>query len=499
MDLRTFLRAVRKNWWIVIFTTLVGAGAAVGFIAITPPAYASSVTFFVNTAASTEANPLQSAQYAQQRVTTYVGLLSSERLAKLVIADTGLDISVPQVIGTIGAKSDLNTVLLTATVTDTSRARSLRIAESISTQFVKMVGTIDPTVRLEVTSGPTLSPYAVAPRKKLDLGVGTLGGLILGLLAASLREILDTTVRSVDALRRVGNCPVLGHIGRDPGARKSPLIAANNAQSVRSEAFRQLRTNLQFIDVARPANVLVVTSAIATEGKTTTAINLGIAFAEAGRRVLLVDGDLRRPRIAEYLGIETAAGLTNVLAGHVDVTDVLQPWGGGGLTVLASGTVPPNPSELLGSQTMIELMARLRKRFDVILIDTPPLLPVTDGAVAAAHADGAVLVVRFGRAKRHQIASALNSLRSVDARILGTVFNMAPVKTTDAYFAYDGYAWGVETRAVDHLDGTRVGRAGFVPAATPGQTGGQHDATEPAVPAALGPHHAATSAGGPVA
>jgi capsular exopolysaccharide synthesis family protein len=457
------LKSVRKNWWIVVVTTVLGACGAIGLIVITPPAYASSVTFFVNTSASTQANPLQSAQYAQQRVTTYMGLLSSERLAKMVIADTGLDVPVNRVISSISAKSDLNTVLLTAKVTDTSRSRSLEIANSVSTQFVKMVETIDPTVRLEVTSGPTLNPAPVSPQKKLDLGVGILIGLVLGVLAACLREILDTTVRSAETLRRVGNAPVLAQIGRDPAAKKSPLILHRHARSTRAESFRQLRTNVVFMDVAQPAKVLVVTSATNSEGKTTTVLNLGITFAEAGRRVLVLDGDLRRPRIAEYLGLGGGAGLTNVLADQVELTDVLQPWAAGGLTVLTSGTVPPNPSELLGSQPMVELIGKLRGMFDVILIDTPPLLPVTDGAVASAFADGALLVVRYGHAKRHQIGSALNSLRSVDARVLGLVFNAAPNKSVDAYLAYEGYGLEDLDEAATRLRDTVIRRGATDP------------------------------------
>jgi capsular exopolysaccharide synthesis family protein len=152
-----------------------------------------------------------------------------------------------------------------------------------------------------------------------------------------------------------------------------------------------------------------------------------------------------------------------VLADQVELTDVLQPWAAGGLTVLTSGTVPPNPSELLGSQPMVELIGKLRGMFDVILIDTPPLLPVTDGAVASAFADGALLVVRYGHAKRHQIGSALNSLRSVDARVLGLVFNAAPNKSVDAYLAYEGYGLEDLDEAATRLRDTVIRRGATDP------------------------------------
>jgi non-specific protein-tyrosine kinase len=173
---------------------------------------------------------------------------------------------------------------------------------------------------------------------------------------------------------------------------------------------------------------IVITSSVPDEGKSTTAVNLAIAFAEMGRRVVLIEADLRRPRIAEYLGVEGAIGLSNVLAGQVAVADALQPWGHGQLQVLASGFVPPNPSELLGSRNMSALLSRLRAEFDVILIDTPPMLPVTDAAVVATHADGAVLVARSGKTAQARIRTALASLRAVDAQVLGCVLNMQPTK-----------------------------------------------------------------------
>jgi non-specific protein-tyrosine kinase len=227
---------------------------------------------------------------------------------------------------------------------------------------------------------------------------------------------------------------------------------------------RQLRTNLQFVDVDHPPRAVVVTSAVPGEGKSTTAANMAITFAQAGSRVLLIEGDLRRPKVAEYLGVEGAVGLTNVLVGQVGIDDVLQPWGRSGLWVLPSGSVPPNPSELLASQNMTELLRDLETRFDLILIDAPPLLPVTDGAVAAARADGALLVVRYGHTTRAQVQLAVESLEAVDAHLLGCVFNMAPAKGGSAY----SYGYGYEDRpgARPMLDEAVHEAARAVPAST---------------------------------
>jgi capsular exopolysaccharide synthesis family protein len=447
MDLRGYLRAIRKGWWIVLVVTLLGAGEGVLANERATPIYAGHVTFYVSTPSSTgNSSALSADQFAQDRANSYVQLLSSERLARAIIAATRLNLTAGQVMGEITGTAQLNTVLVKATVKDPTPSRALRIASALATQFPAMVDVLDnrgtgaSTVVLNVVSGPSVGHSPISPHKKLNLGLGILIGLVLGVAAALLREVMNTTVRSVEALRAVSGAPVIGTIGFEGSARKSPLVVDRRARSIRAEAFRQLRTNLQFIDAARPANVIVVTSSVVAEGKSSTAANLAITFAEAGRRVLLIEADMRRPRIAEYLGVEGAVGLTNVLVGEMPVADVLQQWGGGGLSVLPSGPIPPNPSELLGSGGMRELLAALRQDFETIILDTPPLLPVTDAAVASVLADGVVLVVRYGKTHRAKIASAVRSLQSVDARLLGCVLNMVPTRRT-VRRGRDGYGY----------------------------------------------------------
>lgn len=447
MDIRGWVRVLRKYWWIVLVATLLAVGAGAVVTLRTPAQYASTVTFFVRTPAEQIGGAYQGDQFAQKRVNSYVQLMESQRLADLILADTQLDLSVDQVIGKISAKGDLNTVLLTATVTDTSPQRSLDIAQSVSRQFVGLVSTLEtapgsttPSVTMEVTSAAALNPNPVAPRPVINLGLAFIVGLALGIALAVMRELLDTTVRTVEVLKDITGHAVLAIVPFDEAARKPSLIVDAHARSVRAESFRQLRTNLQFVDVDKPVKVVVVASSVADEGKSSTATNMAVSFAEAGRTVLLIEGDLRRPRVAEYLGLERAIGLTNVLAGQVSVDEVLQKWGRGGLTVLPSGSIPPNPSELLGSQNMHDLLESLKKTFSMIIIDTPPLLPVTDAAIVAAHADGAILVVRHGKTSRNQVSSAVTALHAVDARMLGSVLNMMPIKGAEAY-GYSGYGY----------------------------------------------------------
>lgn len=451
MDLRDYLRILRKNWWIVAFVTLLGVGGGlfVNFKAV--PQYQSSVTFYVSTPSSelTGTSAFQANQYALAKIDSYTKLLSSDALAERVIRKSGLDMSVPAVTGRISASSDLNTVLIVAKVTDADAQRSLALATAVSTEFGALVDQLDnrtgadgvsgSTVKMNVVSGPTLDPAPISPRKKLNLGLGLVAGLIAGVALALARGLLDTTIRTSETLGGLIHVPVLGTVGFESSARRYPVLIASQNRSIRAEAYRQLRTNLQFMDVDNPVTVLVVTSSVAGEGKSTTAANLAIVYAEAGRRVLLIDADMRRGRISEYLGLEDVVGLSNVLAGSVDVHDVLQPWGNDKLMVLLKGESPPNPSELLGSHNMIDLIAAMRSEFDIVVVDSPPLLPVTDAAVASTWADGVLLVVRFGRTSRSQVATSIKALEGIDARLLGAVLTMRPHRLSDKTKGYQAY------------------------------------------------------------
>ncbi len=218
-------------------------------------------------------------------------------------------------------------------------------------------------------------------------------GLLLGLGAALVRETLDKTVKTQDDVKAVTDTPIIGAIMRDPDAVKRPLIVEVDPRSPRAEAFRSLRTNLQFIDAANHPRTLVITSSLAGEGKSTMSANLALTMAQGGSRVCLVEADLRRPKVLDYLGLEGAVGLTDALIGRAEVFDVIQPYGGTNLWVLGAGPIPPNPSELLGSTADAQPLTHLASRFDYVVIDSPPTLPVTDAVVLSSLVDGVIVVV----------------------------------------------------------------------------------------------------------
>lgn len=433
LDLRAHAAAIRRFWRTVLASTLLGAAVALGITLHAQPAYETSLTFYVASQTSGDRDtPLQASEFAQQRVNSYVGVVTSERMASAVLADTGLPISASDLSEMITASADPNTVLMYVQVVDVSRDRSMTIARSIARNLDSVIAELDNransgSVQLRVLSGPTLNPTPVAPRTKLNLALGLLIGLGLGVAQALLRQQFDNSVRTREQLSQLTGLPTLGALDFDASARSAPVLPPKISKSRRAEGFRQLRTNLRFVDATMPVEVLTVTSSVEGEGKTTTAANLAQSFAEAGRRVLLVDADLRKPKLEQYLDLEGSAGLTDILIGEAEFSDVVQEWGPDGLSVLASGLIPPNPSELLGSTAMEKFLQQARTDYDLVVVDTPPLLPVTDAAVTAVMSDGVILIVRHGRTKRDQVRYSLEALRSVDARVLGTVLTLVPL------------------------------------------------------------------------
>ncbi|WP_433055246.1 polysaccharide biosynthesis tyrosine autokinase [Dactylosporangium sp. CS-033363] len=446
MELRDYVSAVRKRWWLVATTACLALVAAVVVTAQTAPTYAASVTFFVSTPSSGVTDAYQGGLFSQQRARSYVNLVGSDRLAKSVAADPSVGLDAAGVRKRISARTVPDTVLLEVTVTDTDSGRALRVSEAVATKFAALVATLEtppggsnPTVRVDVVTGPSVSTTPISPQPVRNFAIAILLGLVAGAAAAVLRELLDNSIRSVAGLRAATKRAILAAVPHDAHAIESPLLVEDAAWSPRGEAMRHLRTNLQFVDPDRRARCVVVTSALPDEGKSTIACNLAIVLAEAGHRVLLVDADVRRPKLAEYLDLEGAVGLTNVLVGQVDVATAVQRWGDQDLFVLCSGTIPPNPSELLGSQQMTRLLAEVSEDYEYVVVDTSPLLVVTDAAVVASRADGAVLVTRAGRTTVTQAQAAVEAIEAVSARLFGCVLNGAKGGNGDGYtYAYYG-------------------------------------------------------------
>jgi capsular exopolysaccharide synthesis family protein len=449
MELTDYIRILRKNWIIIVLATLLGVGVAAGYSLTRTPLYEAQSTVFVSTqAGGTVAEMQQGQSFTQSRVTTYSSLVTTPIVMNPVIAKLDLGVSANTLAGSVTAASPVNTTLITVSVENPDPLLAADIANALAASLTSAVeaietpnGSDDSPVRLTRVKDaiPALAPSS--PNVTLNLVLGGLIGLALGVGIAVLRAVLDTRIRTPQDLTPVTDAPLIGAIAFDPKAKDRPLIVHADPLSPRAESFRALRTNLQFLDMGG-RNSFVVTSSIPSEGKSTTTINLAIALADAGKRVALLDADLRKPKVAEYLGIEGGAGLTDVLIGRADVGDVMHPWGDRTMYVLPAGKIPPNPSELLGSSQMSALLELLERDFDVVLCDAPPLLPVTDAAILAKATSGALVIVSAGRTNRHQLSGAIDSLQTVGAKVAGIVLSMVPTRGPDAYAYAYGYGYG---------------------------------------------------------
>ncbi|MDN5861799.1 MAG: polysaccharide biosynthesis tyrosine autokinase, partial [Pseudonocardia sp.] len=448
MTLQDYLRVLREQWLVVVIAVVLGLGGAAAAFFLRAPDYTAKLTMYVSSQEGDNTlDAYQGARLSQQRVTSYVELVTSRRVAADVVRQLNLPLTPDQLAAKVKASSALDSVLIDVAVTDESPELAAEIANTTGTVFVGLVAElerpVDPT-RPPAVAVRVVQPAPVPERPSstglaVTLALGLLAGLAVGVGGALARNALDTSVKSPEVLRELADAPNLGTIAFDAEVPKHPLTVHEDPQSPRSEAFRQLRTNLAFVDVDNPHKVLVVTSSMPNEGKTTTLANLAIALAAAGSRVLVIEADLRRPKLSEMLGLDRTAGLTTVLTGRARPEQVIQPWGSGAFDVLSSGPLPPNPSELLGSNHMEVMLRELRGRYDVILVDTPPLLPVTDAAAVAPATDGAILVCRFKQTTRAQVEAAAEALEAVSAPVLGTVFTMVPSSGPRAYAQYNAY------------------------------------------------------------
>ena len=471
MELRDYIRIVRKGWMIIVAVMLVGVAAAGLSTLAATPKYTASTQLFVSVQSSESSSAsdlVQGSSAAQQKVRSYVDVVTSRSVLSPVIDELGLAVTPQQLADQINAETPTNTVLIDITVQDTDGERAAEIANAVGASFASVV--VD-ELESPTGGGPSLVKIATvepaisattpsSPRPLINIALGLLAGLALGIGAAVLRSTLDTRIHGLDDIKTVTSAPILGGISFDPDAKRKPLVVHVDPRNPRAESFRSLRTNLQFVNLDAGSRSFVVTSSLPSEGKTTTTSNLAIALAESGASVVVVDGDLRLPRLAETMGLEGAAGLTDVLIGRADLEDVMQPWGRGRMFVLPAGQVPPNPSELLGSKAMVELLERLTTSFDYVVIDAPPLLPVTYASILSKLTGGALVVAAAGRTRRTELESALRNLDHIGSTVLGIVLTMLPTKGPDSYgYGNYGHYYGMDQDDVQSSTSTPQGSA----------------------------------------
>jgi capsular exopolysaccharide synthesis family protein len=431
-------RPLRLGQWLqIVAAGILGMLVAAMLASLQTPVYQSDAKFFVTTAADNDpaVSAAQAGDFVQQRVKSYPSVVDSQQVMQAVIKKLDLNTTPTDLAKKVTATVPADTVVLQVTVSDKTAAGAQSIAKGFASVLPSYLEQLEGAnakgtpVTVTAIQAPTLPSSPTSPNTLLDLALGLVVGLAIGSGWVLWRASRDTRIRSAaDAELAVG-AQVIGEIpgGSDlrPAAPGAPLGAGWD--SPRSEAYRRLRTSLQFKADGDRAGVVVVASAAPGEGRTTTAANLATAMALAGKRVILIDGDLREPRLSESFGYDGETGLTDVLRGRSRLESEVRLWQADlNLGILPAGATVDNPSELLSSQTLVSVLDTCRRSADVVLIDTPPLLNVTDGSVIAGLSDGALLVVSHGETTSELAAAAAAQLREADTDLHGVIINHVP-------------------------------------------------------------------------
>lgn len=447
MELRDYLRGLRRHWLAIILMTLVGVGAGYGWTLLQTPVYTAGASGYVQSTLTEDVGlTTLGDSLARSRVQSYLDIAGWRSVAENAIDDLDLETTPEQLVTRVSVENPADTVIIkiSAEAATPESARDLAEAwiRAMIVEIDKIEGdgtsgsapvTVIPGDSASLPSRPTF------PDLQTSMIVGGVLGLGFGIGFAMIRTVSDRRIRTAEDVEQKTGVAVVGMIplvaSLDGGNRlidPAEAISGKGNTFAVAEALRALRTNLQFMDVDHPPKTIVVTSPLPGDGKSTIACNLALTLAAAGTTVVLVDGDLRRSMVATTMGLPGGAGLSDVLAGRATLVEVLQRTPkSNNLLVLAAGSVPPNPSEVLGSERMHALLADLTKHATVI-IDAPPLLPVTDGAVLTHQADGALVVVTTGKTTHDMLDKALDTLEKARGRALGIVLNKSPLRGADA-------------------------------------------------------------------
>jgi non-specific protein-tyrosine kinase len=407
-------------------------------------------TFVVEVRARSR-NPQRAATIANTYAETFVDLRRQQAAEDLLAAGRELKTKMSEVQAEID-QIDARVADSPPPQRDAVRSRSDARRNALTDQLALFQQRLDELeVRAALASGGAQivarSPVPTSPVEPKPLRnavVALFFSLLLGLTLVCLLEYLDDSVTNRDDLAAVAlGLPVLGEIPLVRGWAKKGrglILSADEEDRAAAEAYRSLRTSVQMLGVERPYRTIQFTSSVSAEGKSTTVSNLGVVLARAGQRVLIVDCDLRSPRQHEFFEVDNTVGFTSVLASGVRLEDALRPVGAADrrLALLPSGPIPPNPSEMLASKRTAELLYRLQEHFDVVLIDSPPVLPVTDAVALSTWVDAVVLVAAAGTTTRKPLGNTVDHLRQVGAPLVGVVLNQASLGLTYGY----GYGYG---------------------------------------------------------
>jgi capsular exopolysaccharide synthesis family protein len=441
MELRDYLAVLKRRWWQIILVALLTVGVALAASAVVPPRYDSQAFLRVIPSAPAQAGTLyESILTADLLAKTYRELFASDYIAIQAMRELGSDQTVREFKKHVSVELMPDTELLVITASAEEAQEARRIAEVMAQQAIAFVGNASRAETVTVEVPPLAPDRPTWPRPSIAVAAGLGFGLALGMALTLVFEYLGAKVERSSELEEKSGLVVLGQIPRivGAGAHANVFAEANNPMA---EHFRHLRTSVLYAMDSQKLDSLLVTSAEPKQGKTSIASNLAVALAKTGKHVLLVDADMRIPQVHEFFSLTNAKGLSEFLHGDVTFEDVLQDSGYDSLTVISAGQRPEEPAELLGSARLTEFLRQARAHADLLILDSPPAITVTDSVILAARVDGVLLVI--DRLQRLETVRRVKSaLSMVGANILGVAFNRAEVERGSSKSNYYYYVGG---------------------------------------------------------
>lgn len=453
MSFDDLVKLTIRHFVTIIVSVVVCIALAIGALLLQKPVYSANAQAHVVALGSgaSVGESFSAQMLARQKAQSFISLISTQAVTELVRKELGVDESVSSIGSRISATlpEDSVTISVTGTADSPEGAQAIANAavDALKTEVERLEnlqsGGQGAAVTIEPLANAVLPSSPASPKPSRYIFFGGIAGLTVGYLLALIRNRYDTRIRTANDLARVTDKAVLGVLPE----HESLLRGSKTEQPfIVREAIRKMRTNLQFVNIDNAPRCVVVTSAQPGEGKSTVAVSIAQALAASGENVIVIDGDLRRPVQHKAWGVSGRLGLSQVLAGTIALEDAIHVDQKTGVTLLPAGQIPPNPSELLGSQRMRQLLEFLRHDY-FIIVDAPPVLAVTDSLLLAKSTDGIIMVTKAGKTRNEHVETALKNIAKVDATVLGIVLNAAStrrlsqIRYGDAEYGYSSYSY----------------------------------------------------------
>ena len=454
INIRAFLKKVWKYNWAVAATSLVTAFVVTLIsIYLIRPLYRADFTVFVNNrATNTETNLVSNGDMiaAQSLAYTYSALITNRSVLEPAAEAASMEKrTYAELKKMVTTDIEENTQLINIHVTAPTPEGALAFAEKIAEAAPEYVEGIIEGTSMKIVSAPATNMLPVYPNVEKNAVMGLAAGFIFAIAAMFLHFLLDTKVKDAHELEETSGIALVGSVPRihpekKEGSRNGKRKKKDDAPSWQSvlgadtswevmEAYRTIRTNVSFMINGKEKKVIGVTSAVPEEGKTTNAINHAISFAQIGKKVLLIDADMRRPSVTGKLGLRTGSGLSNCLAGQKDLSECIKDNRRYGIDILPAGAVPPDPTWMLQSERFEKMIAQVREKYDYIIIDLPPVLTVADAYIISKYVDGYLLVIRNGKTEIKAVEDMVSQLRRAGALVIGFINNDA-ADGRDSYY-----------------------------------------------------------------